>query len=333
MKLSKEIRTGIFVLMALSMLIYGINLLKGINIFEHKRTYYALYENIDGLVNSNPVIFNGHKVGLVRDIQLVEDSDGMKIQVMFIINNKELKITTDTRARIISSDLLGSKAIEIIPGNNDIDAEPESYLIGETADGLQDQINEQLAPLKQKTEDLIQSIEAVVTQIQDVIDDDDDDPSSAVGKLNRVLSNLEETSGNITRITSNKNIDNSINNINSITENFKTKEEQINTTLDNLSSISAKLNDSTIYKINHTMDKITAITEKIDKGEGSMGKLMNNDSLYNELTKASSSLDALLEDMKHNPKKYVHFSVFGKKQKGLQLTKPEEKKLKEILAE
>jgi phospholipid/cholesterol/gamma-HCH transport system substrate-binding protein len=335
LKISKEVKLGVFVVIALSMLVYGINLLKGVNIFSHQRIYYAIYDDVDGLVNSNPVTFNGYKVGLVKDIELLikEDND-IKIMVTFIISEKKLNIPKDSKARVISSDFLGSKAIEIELGSSNELALSESFLDGETAEGIKEMFDKQIAPLKEKTEDLISSIETVITQIKTIIDDEDDtNPNSVVSQIRSTLSDLQTSTANIKNITGDPKIKGSISNLNSITENFDQKKGQINEIIDNFYTITATLNDSTLNELNQTLETLSSISKKIENGEGSMGKFMNNDSLYNELTNASNSLDALLEDMKHNPKKYVHFSIFGRKQKGLQLNKKEEKKLKEILAQ
>jgi phospholipid/cholesterol/gamma-HCH transport system substrate-binding protein len=167
MKISRELKTGIVAVIAIAIFVYGFNFLKGKNIFSKQDTYYAIYPQVSGIVEANPVQVNGFKVGRVNKIELL-DTTG-RLLVTISISDEKLKIKKGTTARIVSSDLLGAKAIELIMSNSSEYAQDGDTLMAETEASLQETVNATVKPLKDKAEKLIGSIDSIITVAQTVL--------------------------------------------------------------------------------------------------------------------------------------------------------------------
>ncbi|PCH65042.1 MAG: hypothetical protein COC01_10480, partial [Bacteroidetes bacterium] len=168
MKFTKEAKLGVLVTAAIVVFIWGFNFLKGSNIFSMEREYYAVYQRIDGLVEANPVLLNGFKVGRVNNIYFHPDNSG-KVIVKFVINKETIDLPKDTKALIFSSDLLGSKSIELKLGEDSVYLQYGDTLMSSIEENLKEAVNRQIAPLKKKTEELIGSIDSAVTIVQDIL--------------------------------------------------------------------------------------------------------------------------------------------------------------------
>ncbi|MFH1321261.1 MAG: MlaD family protein [Bacteroidota bacterium] len=326
MKFSKEIKIGVLVTAAIAVLIWGLNYLKGHNFFYPKNEYYAVYQQIDGLVEANPVQVNGFHVGQVDDVFFHPDNSG-NVVVKFIIDKDAIILPRDTKARIFSSDLLGSKAVELILGVDTVFLQSGDTLFPDMEEKLKDAVNRQIRPLKEKAEELIASMDSAVTIVQMVLNKDArENLSKGFESIKSALENFEKTSINLNDlIADNKQrLTDIFISIESISSNIKNSKEELSNAINNFSAISDSLAKadliSTINNANKAMLHASSVFEKIDKGEGTIGLLVNNDSLYNDLERAASNLDMLVEDIRLNPKRYAHFSVFGRKQK--QYNKP-----------
>ncbi|HPE57724.1 MAG TPA: MlaD family protein [Bacteroidales bacterium] len=315
MKLTREFKIGLIVTAAMALLYWGFNFLKGEDIFTNDRVFYAVYDDVAGLQKSNPVKINGLNVGRVRDM-FFADNGGSKVVVEMILNN-DIYIPDNSTAKISSSDLLGSKEVELKLGNSSVPAQSGDTLMSEMEVSIKEEVNRQIAPIKNKAEELMSSIDTVLTMLQGIFSSANaDNFSKSVLHIANSFENLEKTTSSLdTLMTGERSrIENILFNIESITENLKNNEEQINIIVSNFSAMSdtlARVNFAqTMSNVNHTMSNLASITEKINQGEGSMGMLINNDSLYIELEKSSKDLNLLLEDIRLNPKKYVKFSVF-----------------------
>ena len=171
MKISKEYKIGIVVTAAIAVSIWGFNFLKGFNLFSHQYELYAVYPKIDGLIEANPLLINGYKVGQINKISLTPDNNGSyKVLVKFLLT-EDVKIPKHSIARAISSDLLGSKAVEIIYSNSPEFVESGDTLIAETEEGLKTTVSKQLAPLQKKVDVLLSSVDSVMTIVQVVLND------------------------------------------------------------------------------------------------------------------------------------------------------------------
>lgn len=321
MKYSKEVKVGIIVVVALTALYFGFNFLKGIDVLSEKRTYYAIYPRVDGLSTDNPVQLNGYKIGQVTAIKLMEDNSG-RILVTFDITEKGLKVPINSTALIASLDLFNSKAISIKRGDSPIQAETGDTLLSEIEGDLKAEVDKRLRPLEQKTEDLISSIDSVVTIVTTILNEDArQNLTESFESINRSFQSLETTTKRLDTIIVNEQakISNILTNVNSIATNFEKNNDELTRVIKNFSQISDSIAAAnlveTINNASMAMEQVASVMNKIDSGEGTVGQLVNNDTLYYNLEQATLELDKLLEDMRVNPKRYVHFSVFGRSEK------------------
>ncbi|MDQ3050351.1 MAG: MlaD family protein [Bacteroidota bacterium] len=316
MKVSKEVKVGLLVTGALVALIWGMNYLKGLDLFSSDNKYYAVYHNVDGLGPSSEVILNGVKVGQVQKIRFLEDRSG-RIEVTLLVNQKVF-VGNKSVARIASSDLLGGRVVNLILDTNSPAAVDGDTLTPEVETTLSDQMR----PIKDKAESLIESLDSLSRALQGFLNPNNQGSlNEGFASLSKTLKNLEQASGSLDKMLSSNDskLRRMIDNIESISANIKNNNESLSLALKNIATITdslAKSNlTSTINNANYTLKETSQIMEKINKGEGTMGMLINNDSLYNALERSASDLDKLLIDLKANPKRYVHISVFGRKSK------------------
>lgn len=314
MKISKEFKIGITFIVAVGLLIWGINLLKGFNVFDKQRYMYAVYNRVDGLQRDNKVLVNGLSIGKISSLQLNPDNATIVAELMI---QNEVPIPANSIARIYATDLLGSKAIEIKLGDSSAMAQSGDTLTSEIEQNLLEQVNEQMEPLKRKAISLINSVDSVITVVQSIFNEDTrDNLSATIQNIRNTLQNVENASGNIDTILINEKyrINRILINVESITENLKDNNENVNAVIANFAAISDSLANSeipqTLRDARNAIARIEAITQRLGNGEGTVGQLLTNDSLYIELENSTSSLNKLLEDIRQNPKRYVKFSLF-----------------------
>ncbi|MBI4945443.1 MAG: MCE family protein [Bacteroidetes bacterium] len=318
MRPSKEIKTGILVIVSIAVFVYGFNFLKGKNLFSERRVFYAVYPEVAGIVEANPVQLNGFKVGRVKDIQLFGTSG--KIIVTFTISDKNLNIPQNSVAKIISSDLLGAKAIQLIPSTAKEFSKDGDTLIGIVEASLQESVNATVKPLKDKAEKLISSIDSIMLVVQAVLDKSTrENLSKSFESIKHALETFDRTSMRLDTLIASERykISTIFSKVESISSNLASNNDKISSAIKNFSSISdtlAKANLSkTIENANSALTSISSVMEKINKGEGSAGLLVRDDKLYKNLSSASGNLDSLLKDMDENPWRY--FSLYGKKKR------------------
>jgi phospholipid/cholesterol/gamma-HCH transport system substrate-binding protein len=312
--IKKEVKIGGIVVIAVFLFIYGLNFLKGKNIFTARTHYYVLYKNVGGLTESNPVYLNGFVVGKVNKISFTPDMKG-GIVVDFVLRENDLKIPKNTIARIFSDGLLGTKAIGLDFGNATEYAKSGDTLLPNLENSLTDQMSEQLMPVKDKAESLIvraDSLMAVITKLFSPGVNDN---------LRHSIENVNSITLNVNGMVAEqrKRLDAITANVESISKNLKENNQNLSIVMANFKNISdsiAKANlTQTLNNANIAVKQTAEIMDKINSGKGSLGMLVNNDSLYKHLDMASRDLDRLLVDLKEHPKRYVHISVFGKSDK------------------
>lgn len=315
MKISRELKIGAFGIVTLTLFIIGVNFIKGKDIFKRNRTFYAIYDATAGIQDAAPVSVNGLNVGKVTDMRFVSENSA-KILLELTISNPVF-IPKNSEARIFSLDLLGTKNIEILLGNSTIEAQDGDTLIGGSQISLSDQVNQQVAPIKQKAETLLSSLDTMVTVLHAVFNSETRNNLNASFQSIRItLGNLANTTYNLDTLVSGqkKKLGQIIFNVESITENFRRNEANISNILSNFSKISDTLARAnlagTLTNVNSVLSHLDAITTKIDNGQGSIGLLLNDNKLYDNLNKSAAQLNALIVDMKLNPYRYVNFSVF-----------------------
>lgn len=315
MKISKEFTIGILFILATIILIWGFNFLKNTELFSKEKVLYAVYKNVDGLEPSGPIFISGVKVGQVSKVYFDPSMNGdIIVQLKF---TESFPIPANSTSRIFSVDLMGSKAINIILGDALELAEAGDTLHTEVEASLKDAVNAQIAPLKLKAEELLSSIDTMVVAIQGIFTKDvKDDLSASIRSIRHTMSNLENTTQNLDTLiyTQSGRLSSIIYNIDMITQNLKNNSQEINRVLDNMATISDTIAQANIAGIARNLDRtITTLSEvlaKLDRGEGTLGMLINDDQLYKELEKSALELNRLIEDIRLNPKRYVRVSVF-----------------------
>ncbi len=315
MKISREIKTGLAFIGAIALFVWGFSFLKGRGLFQNQDYYYAIYNQVGGLVQSSPISINGVKVGLVSDVYFEEKMTGLVVVRMRITT--KFPIPSNSIARIYSSDLMGSRAVEIIPGNSLVYAKPGDTLAGSVEASLKEEVNQQVAPLKRKAEDMISSFDSVLMALQAVFNEESRaNISGSFASIRVSLRNIEHTTSNIdTFVTAQKGrLGNILANVESVSNNLKANNQEISAVIRNIRVMTDTLSRLRVYHTMNNLDmslaQVATILQKIEKGEGSAGKLLADDSLYNNLTKAGRELELLLEDIRRNPKRYVRVSVF-----------------------
>lgn len=294
--LTKEVKIGITGVIALFLIIYGINYLKGINLFKPTNYYYVRYTNILGLAKSNSVYADGFHVGLVRDIYYDYEHPGnvlVEIQV-----DSEMRIPKGTYAEL-SEEMLGGVKMNLILPHNAINYfAPGDTLIGGAKTGLMDNVAKTVLP---KVEDLLPKIDSILTSLNELL---------ANPALKGTLSNVEIMSAQLATTAANLN-------------RFTGKDlPQLSKTMNgvgtNLGEFTNSLNklelDETLQKVNTTMDNVQQMTAKLGRKDNTVGLLLNDDSLYINLNKTATNAASLLDNLQAHPKRYVHFSIFGRKE-------------------
>jgi phospholipid/cholesterol/gamma-HCH transport system substrate-binding protein len=303
-KISKEAKTGLLAVFAIATFILGYNYLKGINFFKSDRTFHAVYDNVEGLGLSSDVTINGLKVGKIQEITILEHN--ASLLVTFTVES-DFQFSKTSIARIYGGGIIGGKSLAIIPDfeSNNL-AKSGDTLVGNIEEGIMELVNDRLTPLQQKIEATVVSADSLITSFNLVMNKETQED------LRQTMKNFNETSG-------------SLKNSSVALEDLLVKNKsKLNNTFENLDKTAAKfatLSDtlsriefgSMVKEIEKTIANLNTFSEKLNSEEGNIGRLLHDDELYKNLDGATRQLEELLQDIKLNPKRYVHFSVFGKK--------------------
>jgi len=287
------------------MSVFSYNYLKGINLFEKTRTFQVIYTKVDGLSPSNPVTLNGYKIGKVQKINF--NSNNTRELIVDIVIENDVKFSKTSKAELYETGLIGGKAIAIIPDyDNNAIAESGDYLIGSVKPGLTDLVNQIMPQIQLQLEAVMKKTEIVLSNINTLFDEETKKSlKSSIDQFASLTNSLSETSGNINDF-------------------IKDNSSNLTTTIDNLNATSLKMKDMSnsmsevdlnliLTNLDSTISNLNNITNKLNQGEGTIGKLIHDDGLFKNLDNATKNLEELIEDIKLNPKRYVHFSIFGKK--------------------
>ena len=321
MKLSKEFKIGIVVIFAIGALIWGLNFLKGSNLFSHKYYLYAVYPKIDGLIPANPLLVNGYKIGQVNKIELIKKGGSYQVLVKFLLT-EDVQIPRRSIAKAISSDLLGSKAVEIIYSNSSEYAQNGDTLISEVEESLKSSVDKRIAPLQAKAENLISSIDSVMTVVNSVLNTKTrENLDKSFESVRKAILTLEQTAYKLDDLVGSEKtkISSILSHLNGITSNLDKNGEKIDNIISNLSNMTDSLAKAQLKEAINNADKsmkeLNVLLAGINQGQGTLGKLAKNDTLYYNLNRSTEDLDKLLKDLRYNPERYIHFSVFGRKDK------------------
>lgn len=305
MKLSREIKTAILVILSIFLFIWGYNFLKGKNYFDTSKKLYAVYENVSGLVPAAPVTLNGLKIGRVNAIEIQPDG---KLLVQMQITN-DFPISKSSTAQIYDSGLVGGREIAVIPNLSDKnEAVSGDYLKSSNKLGLTDALAQEIVPIKDKIEVLLDNANELFSNINEVLDD------KAKANLKNSLANLNKTLHEFSGASKD---------LNDLLSNNKSKLDSTFTNLDKTTQNFAAISDSlakadfgkTVQNLEKTLASVDKLMADMEQGKGTMGKLMKDDEMYNNFASASKELELLLQDLRLHPTRYVNVSVFGKKDK------------------
>tara|TARA_B100001057_G_C22796608_1_gene929867 strand:- start:235 stop:1194 length:960 start_codon:yes stop_codon:yes gene_type:complete len=306
-KLSKEFKSGFIFLLAVVFLVYGLKYLKGLNVFQSNNPYYAVYDDIDGLQIGSAVRLNGFNVGMVNNIFLNKNNNLIVTLNITVLDS----IPNNSVCKIVNQDLMGTKGVSLILGKSKDFASPGDTLIGGIENSLQDEVNAQILPLKNKAEELIGSVDSLLTIVAAVLNKNTRNSlSNSIKSLDETFAILSKTMVKIDSMVydNDARVSKVLSNLETITSNLNDSASGIKPILYNLTSISDSLSKSNLGSL---VTNINKISENINSGSGSLSKLMNDEKLYNNFEKSTSELAELIEDIKNNPKRYVNFSILG----------------------
>ncbi|MCA0427668.1 MAG: MlaD family protein [Bacteroidetes bacterium] len=317
MKIPREAKIGLFTLVSFTSLYFGYNFLRGKKFFSGQNTYYVVYNTIEGVNKSTPIYYKGLKVGQVEDLGFLRTDSANRIIATLIID-KNIALSKSTEARIVSTDLLGGKAISLIVPDLLIPVEKGDTIKGSQEVGIGESISGMIEPVKDKTENVLLSLNRVLGRIDEVLG------SGGSEKLNSGINDLAGTMHNLNLATAALNdlirtesarLSKTSANLESITSNIRNNNVEIDKSIHNVRQLSDSLSQAPIKQmvenLNKTSLQLSLLAEKLNKGEGSAGKLLNDPQLYDNLNKSSQELKALLKDIQDYPSRYVHVSVFG----------------------
>ncbi|MCP9200447.1 MlaD family protein [Gramella sp. GC03-9] len=304
MKYSREVKTALLAIIAIAILIFGYSFLKGENLLDNSRTFYAVYEDVEGLSPSSEVTINGLKVGKITSIDFLNREGDLV--VTFTVKT-DFRFSKNSEAQIYGGGIIGGKSLAIVPKYDEGSgwATSGDTLSGGKEEGIMELVNDRLTPLQNKLEGTIVSADSMLTAINQILDD------STRNNIRGTFKNLDATVSSF-QVTANE--------LQNIVQGNSGKLDRTFTNLDEMSTNFNKFSDTltnmNINKITTDLEKVVAdfeaVSNKLNNGDGTAARLINDDAVYNNLDRATKQLEELLQDVKLNPKRYVHFSVFGK---------------------
>ncbi|RZL33272.1 MULTISPECIES: MlaD family protein [Pedobacter] len=310
MKIKNETKVGILAAFAIALLIIGYNFLKGNSIFSSETTLFARYTRVDGLTVSKPVLINGYQIGRVAKLQL---EPGGTILATLSINSK-YDIPENSVAKLEGTDLLGSKAIVMSLGNSKKMAEDGFTLNANVEKGLMEQVQ----PVQKKAELIIGKMDSILSSVNSILNPNfQKNVDKSFNSIAGTLASLETTSKKVDGLVGSESarIEAIFKNVEGITANLNNNNQKISDILTNINTVTDKFAAAnfkqTLDNANNAIADLQSVITGIKDGKGSLGLLLNDDKMYQNLNNASKNLDELMIDLKANPKRYVHFSVFG----------------------
>lgn len=313
MKVTRELKTGIIAVVSLTIFIWGFNFLDGKNLLKPRvPTYFAEYSNVQGLNMASVVTINGLKVGKVQNITFNPNPEQRGELIVEFSVDTNLKFSKNSIAKIYNDGLMGGKALSIIPDYIGDTAQPGDTLKGEVVMDLMASFSEKLDPLQKKLEHTVVSADSLMTGLNDVLDrQTKQNLKTSIAQLSATMQHFNTVAQKLDQMLAQNQvgIQNTIRNSEALTGKVSTFADQLNAELQQAEIA------KTVQELKSTIDNINKIVAGLDQGNGSLGKLLKDEKMYNHLNGASRELEMLLKDLKENPKRYVHFSVFGKKAK------------------
>ena len=319
MKYSKYVKLGFLVVVSLAILFWGLNYLKGNDIFKQSSFYYVVYERIDGLLEANKVTLNGYQIGQVKSIEFEKGYTGRLVVKLQI--NSTFQLPQNSVAQIVSSDIMGTRSINMILSDEKTFHASEDTIAGAIESDLKEQVSMQVLPIKNKAEQLLNTIDSAITILTVIFNEDARaNLSESFENINKTIENAESITSDLKNIVESEkeSIKQIVVNIEEITEFLNRNTQELEKTISNLSSFSDTLANLEVSPVltNITLasNQILEVIQKLNDNKSTAGLLLNDDELYNELVAFTENLSFLIKDIQSNPERYVHFSAmdFGK---------------------
>lgn len=294
--ITKEVRIGIAGIVALCILVYGINYLKGINMFKPESYFYVKFRNVNGLAQSSPVFADGVRVGIVRDIYY--DYNQPENVIVEVEVDNQLRIPKGSSAELVP-ELMGGVRMNILLANNP----RERYAVGDTIPGmLNNGVMEKVTQIMPAVEKMLPKLDSILTSLNTIMADQS--IPATLHSIEKTTANLQVASGQL-RVLMSNDIPQLTGKLNTIGDNFVVIS-------DNLKKVDYA---ATFQQIDNTIKNVKMITEKLNSKDNTVGLLLNDPQLYDNLNETTINAASLLKDLKEHPKRYVHFSLFGRKDK------------------
>ncbi len=319
MNISNETKVGALTVIAVTLLVLGFNFLKGKSLLKKSNVIYARFSDVGPLEISNLVKIKGFRIG---NVYKIDNFDKDVSEVIVTINLLEEVNIPKNSVAIINSSLTGNSSISILPGNATTFLAKGDTLVSSTNPDILSKVMGSVDPVMANIKQAVDSLKLVLSNLNSVFDE------GTKANLKTVIANLKTSSDNLSVLLNSKDgaLAKTLNNVETFTGNLNGNNEKINATVDNLKNTSQKLSElevkETVTKLNNTIAQLQGIIEKANNGNGTLGMLINDPRLYNNLQNTSRSLNILLDDLKLHPKRYISFSVFGKKDKSEPLKAP-----------
>lgn len=309
--MKKEVKIGIYAVIILLASWAGIRFLSGASIFSTTNSYYAYYDDASGLQSASAVMIRGVKVGQVADIT-ISPEEPTKVRVEITVEDS-YTLPSDSKATIMSMGLMGGKAIEVSLGESAQILEDGSVIATAVERDLMTMASEEFGDIKGKVMELVDNLNATVCNLNTLVDNNDANITAAIANLNAVLAELKQSG--------------IIENVDNFTQKLDGAGERLDSILVNVNTITTDLKEREAGReLAESIATLNEVLAKINSNEGSVGGLLNDRQLYDNLTTATNNLSVLLADLKENPKRYVHFSLFGAKDEQAKAAAKEAKK-------
>lgn len=325
MKINNETKIGLLAIVSIGLLVIGFNFLKGKNLFKKDRNVYAIYQDVLGLAKSNPVVINGLQIGRIVNLDGGKD---MKRIVVTVSLSRDVNIPTNSLA-VINPNLLGSPTMEIQLGDAGTYLKNGDTLLTILSTGAFDEALKLINPVLYEVKNAVKSLDSVLTTVTGVFDTrTKDNIQSILSNVNLATASFVTTSESLQQMMNTQNgaLAKSLNNVNSFTANLNSNNKKVDSILENSKVFSQKLSEidlsKTLDTLNAAINSFKAGAEKINSKDGSLGLLLNDKSLYDNLESTTNKINILLDDIRVHPRRYVNISVFGRKDKGNYITAP-----------
>ncbi|MGE5395122.1 MAG: MlaD family protein [Candidatus Saccharibacteria bacterium] len=310
--MSKYTKLGLLVIACLAILVWGINYLKGIDILRSNAKYYVIYDKVDGLIESSPVNINGYQVGQVEAIKFLDDYSGRLIATLSL--RGDFKIGKGSVAKIVSSDIMGTKSVKMEIVRSTSYYRENDTIPGDIEGDLKEQVSMQVLPIKAKAEQLMASLDSAITVFTNVFNKNTrKNLTESFENINNTIAHIESVSSELDKIFGTGKINSIVDNLDSISGSVTSNSGNVTRIITNLSSLSDTLSMLNVTPLFNDMKAsvagINAVLQKLNSDKNSAGLIMNDKALYQNLNSLASSLDLLLQDVRNNPRRYLHFSA------------------------